>query len=438
MTEAKPTLKFKKSAFLPKQWEFLVCKAKIHAYIGGYGAGKTHGFIRKCLWAHMNLKNKNGKSNGRVIYPTYDLAEELFVSPFMDILEDVRIPYSYNISHHLFKTPYGSIRIFQLQKPARIVGSELTWAGFDEFDVESWKNCHTAFMKTVGRMRGCKDWQMFFVSTPEGTHYLHKLFVTDNKDGARVLIQAPTTDNPYNPEGYVEDLERNYDERMIQAYRDGKFVNLTQGTCYYSFDRNVNVKPVEIDSHLALSIMCDFNRGVKPMSWNVGQIIGDTIHVKWALHKTYCNTYDMCEYLESHLRKELAIPENGKLPRLNFYGDYSGTKETSNSTKSDWEIIEQHFANLSPRVNVLVRPTRSVRDGVNAVNAMFKNAKGETRIFIDPEADNLIRDLELTVWDKSGMREDQSNDERSHAVSALRYLVDHEFPLKQRYGQYKA
>ena len=419
------------SDLMPAQRDFYQCTAKIQAYVGGYGAGKTHVFLRKSFWAHTHLFNRKGVSNGRVIYPTYDLAEELFVGPFSDILEELGIDYSYNISHHLFKTAYGEIRIFQLQKPARIVGSELTWAGFDEFDVESWKNCHTAFMKTVGRMRGCDNWQMFFVSTPEGTHYLYKVFVQDNEDKVRKLFRAKTSDNPYNPEGYVEDLERNYDERMILAYRDGEFVNLTQGVCYHAFSPH-NIKPVKLDMRLPLVVMCDFNRGSKPMCWNVGQVIGDTLYIKWSFRKSYTDTYQMSEYLEGELYRLLGLKEGERLPALNWYGDYSGNNNTSNSQRNDWEIIEQWFANKSVRSLTYTRPCASVRDGVNAVNTMLRNSRGEIRLFVDPEADHLIRDFELTVWDGSGMREDQSNDERSHAVSAVRYFVDYEFPMRQR------
>jgi len=235
-----------KAKLLPKQREFFLCDAKIHAYVGGYGAGKTHVFLRKALWCLTHLFNKNNKSNGRVIYPTYDLANELFVTPFMELLDDVGIRYTYNISHHLFQTAYGDIRIFQLQKPARIVGSELTWVGFDEFDVESWKNCDMAFKKTIGRMRGCDNPQMFFVSTPEGTHYLHKIFVQDNEKGDRKLFRAKTSDNPHNPKGYVADLELNYDAKLLGAYRDGLFVNLTSGTVYHAFGSH-NVKPLKIE-----------------------------------------------------------------------------------------------------------------------------------------------------------------------------------------------
>ena len=79
-------------------------------------------------------------SNGWVIYPTYELAEELFVEPMKDIFERNGINYTYNVSKHKFTTPYGKIKIYQLQKAQRIVGSELTYILFDEFDIESWKN----------------------------------------------------------------------------------------------------------------------------------------------------------------------------------------------------------------------------------------------------------------------------------------------------------
>jgi hypothetical protein len=140
----------------------------------------------------------------------------------------------------------------------------------------------------------------------------------------------------------------------------------------------------------------------------------------------------MCELLEAHLYEQLGIKHGDRLPALTFYGDYSGKKRTSNSETTDWDIIEQHFANKSQRVRLNIQPTVSVVDGVNATNGMLKNGRGEVRIFVDPLADWLIRDFELTVWDGSGMREDQGNDDRSHAVSAVRYLVDYEFPLRDR------
>jgi hypothetical protein len=300
--------------------------------------------------------------------------------------------------------------------------------GFDEFDVESWKNCDIAFKKTVGRMRGCENPQMFFVSTPEGTHYLHKIFVEDDK-GDRKLFRAKTSDNPFLPDGYVDSLEANYDDKLLSAYRDGLFVNLTSGVVYHAFGAH-NIRPVELDARLPIVIMCDFNRGVKPMCWNIGQEQSGAMHIKASLRKNHINTQDMCTVLEEELYRLLGTKKGERLPELRFYGDYSGSAHTSNSTLNDWEIIERHFSNLSSYVDVRIMPCRSVRDGVAATNARLKSGRGDVHIFIDPEAKHLIRDYELTVWDQAGMREDQNDPERSHAVSAVRYYVDREHPLR--------
>lgn len=425
----------KRSSYLPTQWAFLTCSAYLHAFVGGLGSGKTYIFLRKVYKQHItrdaNKTNSKGRTHGLIVYPTFGLAEELFIGPFMELLESRGIRYKYDQKHHRFTTRYGSINIYQLTTPQRIVGSSYTFAGFDEFDIGSWKNCHMAFTKTTGRMRGCSHPEIFFVTSPEGTHYMYHLFVAQNEDGKRVLFQAKSTDNFHLPDNYIRNMEETYDERTIQAYRDGRFVNLTQGQVYHAYGEH-NVGQVTIDPRLPVAIMCDFNRGSKPMSWNVGQVQGDRVLVKLALAKHYTNTFDMCEYLQGVLYEALDVKQGERLPELHFYGDYSGHKETSNSTKNDWEIIENHFSNLARRVVVLTRPCHSVRDQVSGVNAMLKNAKGQVRITIDPDAKVLLRDMELTTWDGSGMREDQSNDDRSHSSSALRYMIDYEFPMRDR------
>ena len=55
-------------------------------------------------------------------------------------------------------------------------------------------------------MRGAEDCQMFIVSTPEGYHYCHKIFVEDNNDD-RMLIHGKTRDNTYLPENYINCLK---------------------------------------------------------------------------------------------------------------------------------------------------------------------------------------------------------------------------------------
>lgn len=157
------------------------------------------------------------------------------------MLEEYNIDYDYNIAKHRIETGYGVIKIYQLQKPQRIIGASLNFIGFDEFDIESWKNCDIAFKKSVGRMRGAEDCEIYIVTTPEGYHYTHKIFVEDDNDD-RFLVHGKTTDNTSLPEAYINLLESTYDQTLLQAYRDGNFVNLTSFSTYYQFTRERNVQ----------------------------------------------------------------------------------------------------------------------------------------------------------------------------------------------------
>ena len=247
-----------KKDYFPHQWSFLTSKKPITGLIAGFGSGKTHIFLRKVFVSHITKKNNKGVSNGWIIYPTYDLADELFVNPFKELLEAKGIYYQYNIAKHKFTTPYGTIKIYQLQKPQRIIGAELTYIGFDEFDVESYKNCDIAFKKAIGRMRGSDDCELFIVSTPEGYHYCHKIFVEDNNED-RLLIHGKTKDNIYLPQNYIKLLESNYDEKMLQAYMEGQFVNLSRGATYYAFNREQHTGEVSYNSRLPIRIGMDWN-----------------------------------------------------------------------------------------------------------------------------------------------------------------------------------
>ena len=67
----KPLTLHKKN-YLPAQWEFLTNKkkARISAYIGGMGSGKSTSLLARVFCCMIQKVNKDGKSNGLVFYPT--------------------------------------------------------------------------------------------------------------------------------------------------------------------------------------------------------------------------------------------------------------------------------------------------------------------------------------------------------------------------------
>ena len=406
-----PRLRFKESDYFPHQYDFLTSKKPIKGLVGGFGSGKTFVFLKNTLKCLFEKTNNTGKSAGLIIYPTYDLADELFVTPFMEMLDKIGLPYKYNQSKHRFNTAAGDIKIYQLQKPQRIIGAEYTFIGFDEFDVESWKNCDIAFKKAIGRMRGSEDTEIYIVTSPEGFHYSHKIFVEDANDD-RFLVHGKTTDNKYLPKKYIELLESNYDDTLLRAYRDGQFVNLTQGATYHAFDRKI-IQEYKYNPQLPIYVGMDFN--VSPLCAVLWQKYNDKPQVRVfaaiALHHTGDGellTERMCETIKH------TYPNN----KYYCYPDATGAARHSSSRYSDISIIRQAgFEVRVKHINPIV---------VNRVNAM--NRALQDSMIIDPSCKELINDLER-VTNKPNSREiDKSNKNLTHLTDALGYSIEWEFP----------
>ena len=421
------TLQLYKEAYLPHLWELLTHNKKnpnkkITFLIGGFGSGKTHSLLHKVFLCHITKFNKQGKSNGWVIYPTNELAEELFVEPMKEMFERKGIQYKYNIQKHKFTTPYGTIKVYQLQVPKRIVGAELTYIAFDEMDIESWKNCEIAYKKAIGRMRGSEDCEIFIVSSPEGYHYCHHIAVEKANESTH-LIHGKTTDNPYLPDGYIKLLEQNYDSRMLEAYRDGKFVNI-QNDSTYLFDRSKNVKECKYNRSLPIHIGLDFN--VHPFSCVLAHIYP---------HKPKVQVFDTITLSHAGagdlLTQRMADTIKDKYPNEQYiiYPDASSRQRATSAAFSDFDILKMNgfqirMGNKNPLV---VNRVNSVN---NMLETKLEGNQLQPNIIIDPRCKDLINDLEKVVYKKNTREIDKtSNKMITHSSDALGYLVSYLFPI---------
>ena len=399
--------------YLPHQWEFITSKKQINALVGGFGSGKTYAFLHKTFINHIKKRNDKDISNGWIIYPTYELAEELFVEPMKEIFERNGINYTYNIQKHKFTTPYGIMKIYQLQKPQRIIGAELTFIGFDEFDVESWKNCDIAYKKAIGRMRGSSDCEIYIVTSPEGFHYTHHQFVENDND-SKALIHGKTTDNVYLPDSYIDLLEQNYDKSMLQAYRDGEFVNISALSTYHSFERSKNVQKCEYDRSQPVRIGLDFNND--PMC----SILFHTYKTEPKVRIFDCISLSHQGQGDLLSARMCAVIKD-KYPNHQYivYPDASGFQRHTSAMFSDIDLLKQ----AGFKVNVR-KSNPPVTNRVNSVNKML-----EGNIIIDPRCKALIQDLEK-VTNKQGTRDiDKSNKLLTHMTDALGYAIEWEFPI---------
>ena len=419
-------LRFNSKNYFDHQWRFLTERKpngdpyKIKGLVGGFGSGKTYIFIRKVLHCHITKVNSEGKSNGWIIYPTYDLSEELFIQPFIGMLQEYNIDYEYNIAKHRITTGYGTIKVYQLQAPQRIIGASLNYIGFDEFDVESWKNCDVAFKKAIGRMRGSEDTEIFIVTSPEGYHYTHKIFVEDDNDD-RFLVHGKTTDNSTLPESYIRLLESTYPKPLLDAYRDGKFVNLTALSTYYNFRRKDHVKKVKYNPNLPIHIGMDFN--LFPITCTLLHYSENSNPKVQVFDEIELHYGGANEILTETLINEIKSRYPNK--RYIAYPDPAGKSKSTSSLHSDHDLLRKASFELR------VKPAAPrITDSVNAVNKAF-----EKDIIIDPKCKGLITDLEQVTNLPNSRQINKKDSNRTHFTDGFRYFVDYCMPIiKPQYG----
>ena len=404
-----------KSNYFPSQWEFLTNKKKARssAFVGGFGSGKSFCLLAKVFYCLISKKNKDGKSNGLVLYPTYNLADQVFVEQFKEILERNGVAYTYNIAQHRFKTIYGNIQIYQTRYPQRIVGASYTYCGIDELDIENFKTAEITVQKALGRLRGCDDAELFITTTPEGFGYTWEYMVNQYND-TKLLVHGKTTDNHYLPESYIQSLRDNYDDKLLEAYLFGNFVNLTQGATYYGFDRELHTGNYKYNPSLPLRIGMDYNND--PLSSVISQIQhnGDIYVIKEVTLSHGGDgdlpTQRMCDTIREMFPNNIYYA----------YPDATGAAKNSSARYSDISIIRQNkfivkVAHINPRV-------------INRVNAV-NNQLSKNKIKIDKGCKLFIKDLEQ-VTNKEGTREiDKSNKYLSHLSDAFGYFINWERPV---------
>lgn len=385
----------------------------------GYGAGKTWALCAKAL----ALAVANQGFQGAVLEPTAVLVRDIWQQDFERFLETFNVPYSFRASplpEYLLHLPGGDTRILcrSFSNWQRLIGLNLAWVLVDEIDTVAQDICDRAFPKLLGRLRAGNVRQFAAASTPEGFRWLWRTFASDDSKGhaGRRLLKLRTLDNPHLPPDFVERLEANCDPRLLAAYRDGEFVNLTTGSVYDRFSRELHLRPAPPLADDPLHIGIDFNianmTAVVCLRHNGGLHVIDEIH---GAHDT--------DELGRRLRSR--YPDR----RLYGYPDASGGARSTNASQTDIQILESYgIANQSPRANP------PVRDRVNAVQMLLENGKGEHRLWFDPACRNVIQSIELQCWtDKGEPDKDSGHD---HACDSLGYVVWRLFnPLHARAGR---
>ncbi|MHA1972954.1 MAG: terminase large subunit domain-containing protein, partial [Candidatus Hodarchaeales archaeon] len=257
------------------------------------------------------------------------------------------------------------------------------------------------------------------MTTPEGFKFTYDKWVKNPLANSE-LIKASTYDNPFLPDGYIETLKESYDEKLLAAYLNGEFVNLSSGQVYHAFDndRHMSDGEIPIDPTLPICLCVDFN--VNPGAWEIIQFrTRYDIRVLMEITAPNTNTHDMC------IRTKEALPDFCRYMDLVVYGDAAGEHRSTQSTETDYTIMHREFSNFFRSVSYRVpKSNPPVKTRTLCVN----NVLNKNSVKLSKSVVGLQEDFIQVVYTEKG-EIDKSNMSRTHYSDAFGYFVTVEAPI---------
>lgn len=356
---------------------------------------KTHGQVKEVAWRHM-IAGQDPLFPQSLVQSRNN--QELSVT----LVNGTRIVFS------------GS------ENPDALLGRTIDLLIMDEFqsqDPEVWM--------LLQPMLAARNGRAVFAGTARGFDHLYDLWwkgAAQNPQKTRGWrswhIPTPGCGTPAGTPHSIEVARASMSQSQFeQEYLASPRAN--KGAVYSDFDYQLNKSTRVLDSNLPLHIGVDFN--VNPMTAVVAQKVKvmdnnlpqEQLHVVDEVVLENSNTQALVNVIRT---KYAAF-----LGRIYFYPDPAGAANKTSSLTTDHEILKQVGT-------VLARPAHSrVRNRVNAVNALFCNAKSQRRLFVSERCTHLTRCLIGQTYNSQGEPDKKAG--LDHANDALGYLVDYNYPI---------
>lgn len=387
------------------------------AYVGGFGSGKT--FVA-CLKILIYIGRFPKKTWG-FWAPSFPLIRDVFYPTFEEAAALMGFRIDINVGNkevHVYRGSvyYGTVICRSMSNPSSIVGYKVAGGICDEIDTMQKAKAYDAWRKVNARLRlsvkGLEQNWLGVTTTPEGFNFVYETFAKEPKSRYS-MVQASTYENrEFLPDDYIENLFETYPSNLIEAYLNGEFVNLVGQNVYNEYDPKLNSSDeVVTDADTVLHIGMDFN--VTQMAARVFVKRDNGEHIADEFNALY-DTKDMIEHIK------LRYPDK----RIVVYPDSSGKNRKSNGADvTDISLLQQAgFAVVMDDANPRVK-TR-----VNCVNAMFCNANGVRRLFVNKVKCPITHEeLSQQVYDDKGEPDKKSG--KDHGNDAVGYYIAKMYPI---------
>jgi hypothetical protein len=402
------------------QQEVLIDPARFKVMASGRRVGKSY-LAAVAAYNHC-LEQPNRRA--LIIGPTVSMIRESIWTTLKSLVHPDHIngyPREIDLEIRFINGSKITLKGFDRPDSLRGISPSPTFIVLDEFAYIK----QTAFTEVILPMTSDPQRRasVFVISTPKGiTNDFYKLWVKGQEDKTGLWKSWQFTAEDVRPDMKEEiELARvTMDEKSFNQEYCATFNN-TGDAVFYNFNRNIhvtdNLLPIEPGEPIHISI--DFN--VKIMASTVWCHRGNQLH---AMDEFYGNadTYQLIRSIKGRYKNRDII----------CYPDASGrAMKTSASTgTTDFSILRD------AGFKVLARSKQPpLVDSVNAVNALLKDAKGNTRLYFNKQkTPRTIASIETTTWKEgftSGM--DNAIIDKSkgveHYSDGIRYICEFLYPI---------
>ena len=243
-------------------------------------------------------------------------------------------------------------------------------------------------------------------------HWLKEHFF-DNPASNASIYKTTYKDNNFIDEEYKSEIEdiKNYDLQQYNIYALGEWGVLNTNIVYHNFDYKKHTTALTVNDFDVLHIGIDFN-------------IGGCVGVVCGIRDSKAYIIDGFSVYDTDAIVTKLITYKNK--EIILYPDASGSKRSTNASKSDIQILRNGGYNINaPKAN------GAVRDRINACNRMFATDS----IFVNDRVEKLMHSLQTQAYKENGDPE-KWTEHKGGAVDdwndSLGYFIVRKFGLIKR------
>lgn len=382
----------------------------------------------------LKLSLKYPKNRGFMCRKVFNDFRKTTMLTFFEFVPNELIK-DYNKADAFVELINGStIQFGDLESENKIKSMNLGWFAIDEVSDSSYED----FMMLVSRLRykpDGKDIERYgIMATNPEPCWVKDLFIDHINPTTGLPLKNPQdysftpslpSDNPHNPDDYVETLRDNFDPEWVKKYVEGNWTTF-KGLIYKEFNRDIHVSDFEIDWRWNFYRSVDF--GVNDPTACI--YIGVDGTGRWWIFDEYYSTNDMLP-TQVHAEEILA-----KYPKTQYH--FRGSVGDGHALGKQL-IIDARQSGLS----LMEVKQHKITEGINRVKHQLRVVDGKPLLNVHPRCINIIREFGRYQWAEQKNSElnplEKPRDSQNHCLDALKNFAMQFYgtkPLSQEAREY--